>query len=549
MVSFPRNNFITPLLTDLYEVTMAYVYFREGRHLLPATFELFFRKNPFQGEYTVFAGLTEVLRFVQEQFRFTEEHTAFLKSHEAFANTDQLDAFLAFLQSEACSGRSVQIRALPEGSVCFPLEPLLRVDGPLAVCQLLETTLLTLVNFPSLVATNAARHRVAVGERVQLIEFGLRRAQGPDGGMSASRYAYLGGFDGTSNVMAAYAYGIPCRGTHAHAFVQSFAEAGRLQDGETTASSWGTLLASLAHEYRERVIEPILRESFQVSAKAANGSELRAFIAYATAFPNAFLALVDTYDSLGSGIPNFLAVALALEHQGYKPLGVRIDSGDLAYISTQARRMFDAVNPGNKYMIFASSEIHEDTLYALKEQGHAIDAFGVGTHLVTCQKQPALGCVFKLVQVGQVPCIKVSEDPSKTTIPGRKRVYRLYGRDPTVCMIDLMMLETEPEPRPGERILCCHPFEEHKRCYMTPSRVEEILQPLSQDDSGAGEDAVSDHERLRTARQRCLDQVRALRYDYKRPLNPTPYKVSVSAALFELVHQLWLSELAIRDLS
>lgn len=553
MESFPRNNFVTPLLTDLYEITMAYAYFREGRHLLPATFDLFFRKNPFQGEYTVFAGLTEVLHFVQEQFRFTAEHCAFIRQHEVFAEAEQLEAFLAFLQSDECSGQVVQLRALPEGSVCFPLEPLVRVDGPLAVCQLLETTLLTLVNFPSLVATNAARHRVAVGDRVQLVEFGLRRAQGPDGGMTASRYAYLGGFDATSNVMAAFTYGIPCRGTHAHAFVQSFVRPAQAPPVDAGASTERSALALLAYRYRDEIVDPALRQSFQLSAKAANESELEAFIAYAAAFPRAFLALVDTYDSLGSGVPNFLAVALALEHQGYKPLGIRIDSGDLAYISSQARRIFDVVKPGNKYIIFASSDIHEDTLYALKEQGHAIDAFGVGTHLVTCQKQPALGCVFKLVQVDQTPCIKVSEDPNKTTIPGRKRVYRLYGRDPSVSMIDLMMLDSEPEPQPGERILCCHPYEEHKRCYMTPSRVEEILHLRLINGTVMPEDALastaSDRDRLQLARRRCREQVQALRYDYKRPLNPTPYKVSVSAALFKLVHQLWLSELTIRELS
>jgi nicotinate phosphoribosyltransferase len=388
---------------------------------------------------------------------------------------------------------------------------------------------------------------------VQLVEFGLRRAQGPDGGMTASRYAYLGGFDATSNVMAAFTYGIPCRGTHAHAFVQSFVRPAQAPPVDAGASTERSALALLAYRYRDEIVDPALRQSFQLSAKAANESELEAFIAYAAAFPRAFLALVDTYDSLGSGVPNFLAVALALEHQGYKPLGIRIDSGDLAYISSQARRIFDVVKPGNKYIIFASSDIHEDTLYALKEQGHAIDAFGVGTHLVTCQKQPALGCVFKLVQVDQTPCIKVSEDPNKTTIPGRKRVYRLYGRDPSVSMIDLMMLDSEPEPQPGERILCCHPYEEHKRCYMTPSRVEEILHLRLINGTVMPEDALastaSDRDRLQLARRRCREQVQALRYDYKRPLNPTPYKVSVSAALFKLVHQLWLSELTIRELS
>ena len=552
MAPFPSNPFVTPLLTDLYQITMAYAYFREGRHLMPATFDLFFRRNPFQGEYTVFAGLADVLRYLQHAFQFTEQHIEYIRRHPSFAGADQLEPFLAFLLSETCTARAVQMRALDEGAVCFAGVPLLRVDGPLAVCQLLETTLLTLVNYSTLVATNAARHRVAAGERVQLVEFGLRRAQGPDGGMRAARYAYLGGFDATSNVMAGLAYGIPTRGTHAHSFVQSYSGAEQQwqppSNGPTADASRAAFEARV-RQIRDEVVHPVLMHQFQVSAQSSNESELAAFVAYALAFPDAFLVLVDTYDTLTSGVPNFLAVALALEQAGHPPLGIRIDSGDLAHISMEARRMFKAVAPASAYRIFASSDLNEDTLYALREQGHSIDAFGIGTHLVTCLKQPALGCVYKLVQVMHSPRIKVSEEPSKTTVPGRKRVFRLFGKDRAQPMIDLMMLEEEEAPQVDQRTLCCHPFEEHKRCYMTPAHVEEILRPVWADGGIVPEVDGDDAELLQRARARCAAQVRALRYDYKRPLNPTPYKVSVTESLFRLIHQLWLNEAPIRELS
>eukprot|EP00166_Cyanidium_caldarium_P002079 ctg_2109.g551 len=214
--------------------------------------------------------------------------------------------------------------------------------------------------------------------------------------MRAARYAYLGGFDATSNVMAGLAYGIPTRGTHAHSFVQSYSGA-ELQWQQPPPSNGPTADASRAafearvRQIRDEVVHPVLMHQFQVSAQSSNESELAAFVAYALAFPDAFLALVDTYDTLTSGVPNFLAVALALEQGGHPPLGIRIDSGDLAHISMEARRMFKAVAPASTYRIFASSDLNEDTLYALREQGHSIDAFGIGTHLVTCLKQPALG--------------------------------------------------------------------------------------------------------------------------------------------------------------
>lgn len=281
----------------------------------------------------------------------------------------------------------------------------MRIEGPILKAQLLETTLLTLVNYASLVATNAARFCAAAGEGKTLLEFGLRRAQGPDGGLSASKYCYLGGFHGTSNVLAGKLYGIPIKGTHAHAFVSSFLSMDELR--EKTVLDEKTKekrpFADLCLQYLQE-----LGSVLDIIPEETNKGELAAFASYAMAFPSDFLALVDTYDVLKSGVPNFLAVARALHECNHKPCGLRLDSGDLAYISLEVRKRFvkaaDHFNiPYFKDLtIVASNDINEDTLISLETQGHAIDSFGIGTHLVTCQKQPALGCVYKLVEVGLV---------------------------------------------------------------------------------------------------------------------------------------------------
>jgi nicotinate phosphoribosyltransferase len=284
----------------------------------------------------------------------------------------------------------------------FPRIPLLRIEGPIIKTQLLETTLLTLVNFASLVATNAARFRQATGADKTLLEFGLRRAQGPDGGLSASKYCYVGGFDGTSNVLAGKLYGIPIKGTHAHAYVSSYECMNDLTHRELCdrISGESRPFADLCEGYLAE-LGPALR----ILPGETNKGELAAFVSYAIAFPTNFLALVDTYDVLKSGLPNFLAVARALHECSYQAVGLRLDSGDLAYLSLEVRSKFvDTAKKFNlsyfeHFTIVASNDINEDTLVSLEKQGHAIDSFGIGTHLVTCQKQPALGCVYKLVEV------------------------------------------------------------------------------------------------------------------------------------------------------
>lgn len=433
----------------------------------------------------------------------------------------------------------------------FPKAPLMRVEGPLAVCQLLETTLLNLVNFPSLIATNAARMRLVAGPNKILLEYGLRRAQGPDGALSASKYAYLGGFDGTSNVLAGKLYGMSVKGTHAHSFVMSYSSIDELN--KTTIASAND--PAIEVEF----VRLVLQKREQMDKMSTNEGELAAFIAYAQSSPRAFLALVDTYDTIQSGIPNFLCVGWALYELGYLPLGIRLDSGDLAYLSIAARAIFTATDESfvvpnasvnaegvfRKCRIMASNDINEDVLLALQQQGHEIDAFGIGTHLVTCQKQPALGCVFKLVEVNGKPRIKLSNDIEKTVIPGKKTTYRMYGADGH-CLVDVMMQHSEEAPTAGKKMLIRHPFIENKRAHVTPARVKALL-VLAFDGENGGIQPLQ-RVSLEEARERCLVDLSLMRQDHIRALNPTPYKVSVSQSLYDYTHKLWLQEAPVVDL-
>ena len=354
-----------------------------------------------------------MLRFV-ENFSLDAESIAFLKAQLPQCE----DAFFAYLAALNCS--ELKISAMREGSVAFPRVPCARIEGPLAVCQIIETTMLALCNYASLMTTNAARYRNAVGPSKQLLEFGLRRAQGPDGALSASRYAYMGGFDGTSNVLAAKIFGIPVGGTHAHSFVSAFEALDDVDVAACTVAGGGSRPGT--HD-----LLAIVKRLRATHAPDTNEGELAAFTAYAAAFPSKFLALIDTYDTLHSGLPNFICVAAALAECGYSAIGVRLDSGDLAYLSKEVRRGFAASEAAHgvetaSFKIVASNNINERVLHALQKQGHDIDTFGIGTHLVTCQRQPALGMVYKLVEVNGSPRIKLSQELTKVTIPGRKDV-------------------------------------------------------------------------------------------------------------------------------
>uniref|UniRef100_A0A7N0TA44 Nicotinate phosphoribosyltransferase n=1 Tax=Kalanchoe fedtschenkoi TaxID=63787 RepID=A0A7N0TA44_KALFE len=521
VIDGPTNPMVTPLLTDLYQFTMAYAYWKAGKHEERAVFDLYFRKNPFGGEYTIFSGLEECIRLIAN-YRLTEEQIDFIRS--SLPGTCE-DSFFDYLRGVDCS--ELEVYAISEGTVVFPKVPLLIIVGPVAVVQLLETPLVNLVNFASLVTTNAARHRFVAGKSKMLLEFGLRRAQGPDGGMSASKYCYMGGFDATSNVAAGQKFGIPLRGTHSHAFVSSFTSPDEIIekslrhcDGSSTCEDFVGLVQACLNKLQW---SPPLCGVFGET----NQSELAAFTSYALAFPSSFLALVDTYDVMRSGIPNFCAVALALSELGYKAGGIRLDSGDLAYLSTEARKIFRIIEKEfnvpdfGKMTITASNDLNEETLDALNKQGHEVDAYGIGTYLVTCYAQAALGCVFKLVEINKQPRIKLSEDVTKVSIPCKKRCYRLYGKE-GYPLVDIMTGENEPAPKVGERLLCRHPFSESKRAYVVPQKVEELLKCYWPGSSGNTREELPP---LKVIRERCIQQLELMRRDHMRRLNPTPYKV------------------------
>ncbi|GAM24576.1 hypothetical protein SAMD00019534_077510 [Acytostelium subglobosum LB1] len=543
----PLNGFVTPLLTDMYQITMAYSLWRNHRHDNPAVFDLYFRKNPFGGEFTVFAGLEEVIRFVSD-FHFTQSEIEHVRS----ILPDCDEGFLEYLSKLDAS--KVSLYAIQEGSIVFPRIPLIRVEGPLAICQLLETTLLCLVNFASLIATNAARHRLACGKDKIMLEFGLRRAQGPDGAMSASRYAYLGGADGTSNVLAHCFFGVPVRGTHAHSFVTSYHSIDDLPESTVLDPNGKTHdLLKLALKYRD-----------ELEFKTTVLSELYAFLAYARTFPKGFLALVDTYDTLNSGVPNFLCVSLALHEIGYQGVGIRLDSGDLSYLSKESRKMFKKV--GQKYgidyfdklQIVASNDLNEATINALNRQGHEIDVFAIGTNLVTCQAQPALGCVYKLVEINGQPRIKLSQESSKVTLPGRKLAYRIFG-EAGHPLVDLLVIQPhhtngdkdngsaahvqDEIPEAGKRVMCLHPFEEQKRVLVTPSSVVNLHKKVF--DQGVVCEPLPSLSDIRTY---CLSELGKIREDHLRPSNPTPYKVSVTKNLYDTLHGLWLESVPIKEM-
>ncbi|VDD89672.1 unnamed protein product [Enterobius vermicularis] len=528
------DSVIQTLLTDLYQITMCYGYWKAGVHEQNCVFDVFFRKNPFGGEYTIFAGLEDCLRFL-DKFKFKKTDVDFLR--KVLPNNIDPEFFDYLLGLNA---KGVKVSALKEGSVVFPRVPMITVEGPLAVCQIFETIFLNLVSFASLVTTNASRLRYVAGDKQKLYEFGLRRAQGPNGALSASKYSYVGGFDGTSNVLAGERFNIPVFGTHAHSFISAFSSPSDLKVRKMKNAS-GTEEYDL-YELAKTKLEFLTGKfSWGVSNHEISAGELCAFCAYAVAFPSSFLVLVDTYDVLKSGIINFCAVTLALFDLGYRAIGIRIDSGDLSYLSQQVRSKFKMVaglDPQyswiSKLTIFASNSVNEDTISSLNEQHHEIDGFGIGGNLVTCYKQSSLGCVYKLVTLEGNPKIKLSEDVGKITIPGKKRCYRLYGRT-GLAVCDLMMLDDEEPPKEHHPILCRHPFVESKRAEVVPHKVECLQQYYY----GDGELHMP-LPTLEEIRRHTADSLQTLRSDHRRLLNPTPYKVSLSVKLYAFLHNIWL---------
>jgi nicotinate phosphoribosyltransferase len=562
--SLPRNPLVQAMLTDLYQLTMTYAYWKTNRHNDVATFELFFRKNPFGGEYTVCCGLEECLKYLAH-FRFAADDIHFLKHHVPnFAHAE--DSFWEYLEKIDTS--KLDVWALPEGSLAYPRIPLLVVRGPLAVAQLVETALLTLVNYPSLVATNAARmvraahakrppaaHMSASSGASQFaripscVEFGLRRAQGPDGGISASHYAHLGGFAATSNVLAGKLSRVPLSGTHAHAFVQTFATLDEARHLHLSPNAQRRASAALQQTNEVALLPRVLTCRQELAARydeaflRTHPGELAAFCAYAAAFPTQFLCLIDTYDTLRSGLLNFVVVAYVLDDLGYTPVGVRLDSGDLAQLSTECANVFArhaaaAARPFfDQLSIVASNDINEESIHALNDAGHAITAYGIGTNLVTCEKQPALGCVYKLVELNGKARIKISQDFGKVLIPGAKCAYRLYDASGTP-ILDLLTRHDETPPEPGHPVECCHPFDKEKFVVITPSRVEALLRPVFRQGKLVGENVRS----LQEARAALARELGELPSDVSRLKDPRAYKVCVSRSLYTFLHDMWVQK-------
>jgi len=464
------------LFTDLYEITMAYGYLKAELADVEACFHVTFRENPFNGGYAVACGLQQIVEFI-ESLEFAPEDIDYLAAQLGNDGNALFDSdFLGWLEDFEFT---CDVAAVPEGTIVFPHEPLVRVVGPIIECQIVETALLNIINFQTLVATKAARVGLAAqGDPV--IEFGLRRAQGPDGGLSASRAAYVGGCAGTSNTLAARVFGIPAAGTHAHSWVMAF---------------------------------PSEREAFQ---------------AYADAMPNNCTFLVDTYDTL-EGVRNACRVARELRERGHEMIGVRIDSGDLAWLSVQARHILDEEGFSDARIV-ASNELDEHVIVSLKDQGAAIDLWGVGTKLVTGWDQPALGGVYKLSAVrhpGQawVPRIKVSEQTAKVTLPGVLGVRR-YRRDGELAGDMVYDVEHAPE---GDSVMVDPQDATRQKTFFADEPYEELLAPIF--DGGV---RVYDPPPLEDVRGRAQRGLAEIDPTVRRFLNPHTYPVGLERALHEL---------------
>ncbi len=459
------------LLTDLYQLTMALGYWATGQAEREAVFHLTFRKPPFGGGYAIAAGIEPALDYLAG-LRFSASDLTYL---ETLRDADDRQLFPgAFLEYLGALRFDCSVDAVPEGTLVFAHEPLLRVRGPIAAAQLVETPLLTMINFQTLVATKASRV-VAVAGGQPVLEFGLRRAQGIDGGLAASRAAYLGGCAATSNVLAGKLYGLPVRGTHAHSWVMFHAD------------------------------------------------ELAAFRAYADALPGNCTFLVDTYDTL-DGVRHAIAIGRELAARGRRLLGIRLDSGDLAHLSIEARRLLDEAG-FHDTKIVASNDLDETLIGSLREQGARIDTWGVGTKLVTAYDQPALGGVYKLGAVRADDgswrhTLKLSEQPIKISNPGQLQVRRL--RRGGSLLADIIYDDVRGLTRP----MALHDLEDPERVTELPSDVteEDLLVPML--DRGR---PVARDRSLAAARARAAAQLAELSARTRRFLNPQPYPVGLDA--------------------
>jgi len=470
------------LFTDFYELTMAQGYWKRGMNHR-AVFDMFFRRQPFNGGFSVFAGLETFLDKLAS-FHFSSEDIDYLASLSYFDKD-----FLEYLRTFRFTG---DVWAMDEGTIVFPQEPLIRIDANLIEAQIIEGMLLNTINFQSLIATKTARVYLASGKGT-IMEFGLRRAQGPDGAMSASRAAYIGGASGTSNVLAGKIFGIPVMGTMAHSWVMSFP------------------------------------------------SEEEAFEAYAETYPDRTIFLIDTYDTLDSGIKNAIKVGKKLAARG-KKFGVRLDSGDIHYLSVEVRKALDAAGLKNA-TIAVSNDLDESIIQTLTAAKAPIDSWGVGTNMVTGGTEAAFTGVYKLaareISGGELqPTIKFSDNPEKTTNPGVKQVWRLYSSE-GMAYADVMTVDQKlahvPEAeadavRKGVEQAFWHPAADYRHFHYTPQGdIEPLLKPRMR----KGE-LLADHPTLPSIQQRVRLGLDRFDGSYKRILNPHVYKVSISEQLRDL---------------
>ncbi len=465
------------LMTDLYQFTMMQGLFLEGKHEQRCVFDRYYRKNPFRGEYTVVAGLEHLIQFL-ESLQFTSEDLDYLKSTGFFK-----DSFLEYLKNFRFTG---DVYAMPEGTVAFPNEVLLRVETTKAEALFIETALSMMMNHESLIATKCRRVR-SVSGKDPLMEFGMRRAQGKSAAVYGARAAMIGGFNGTSNVYAGAKFGIPVLGTMAHSWVMSF------------------------------------------------DSELDAFRAYAREYPNNLVLLVDTYNTLQQGVPHAIQVFQEMKAAGTLPerFGIRLDSGDLTYLSVEARKMLDEAG-FPKAKITASNDLDEWLIADLKRQGAAIDSWGVGTHIITASGSPALGGVYKMA--GQydgdafVPKIKLSDNVEKISNPGRKNVLRIIDKKSGKMKGDLIILEGEELNTEQDFVFSSDVYPWKKRRLKAGTyMVKKLLVPIFKDGK-----VVYDRPDLSEICRYANEQIELLWPEYKRLVNPEVMWVQRSEKLSAL---------------
>ncbi|WP_353463586.1 nicotinate phosphoribosyltransferase [Mammaliicoccus sciuri] len=458
------------LHTDLYQINMGETYWNDGIHERTAIFDLYFRSMPFNSGYAIFSGLERIVQFI-EHFKFTESDIEYLRE------VGYQDDYLDYLKSLRFTGN---IRAMREGELCFNNEPLIRVEAPLIQAQLIETALLNIVNFQTLIATKASRIKQVVRDEI-VMEFGTRRAQEMDAAIWGARAAMIGGFDSTSNVRAGKLFGIPISGTHAHSMVQTY-------DDEYTA-----------------------------------------FKKYAERHKNCVF-LVDTFHTLKSGVPNAIKVAKELGDK-INFIGIRLDSGDIAYLSKEARRMLDEAGFTDA-KIFASNDLDEQTITSLKAQGAKVTAWGVGTKLITAYDQPALGAVYKLVAIeeenGELSDrIKISNNAEKVTTPGKKNVYRIINTKTNKSEGDYITLEDE-EPNKEERLKMFHPVHTYKMKYIKHFKAVDLHHDIFKDGK-----RVYTLPEIKEIREFAFNNLDILWEENKRYLNPEEYPVDLSKACWD----------------